>query len=102
MRAEHPRDVGQMLQVLVEAERCAIRTYTEVCNMTFGKDHRTCEVALAILHEEVEHEASFSEYLSEGPSGHLPRGAPGASPYVWRFMLRTSPEARQRNKPKNI
>ena len=38
-----------MLQVLVEAERCATRTYTEICNMTFGKDHRTCEVALAIL-----------------------------------------------------
>jgi hypothetical protein len=35
--------MGQMLQVLVEAERCAIRTYTEICNMTFGKDHRTCQ-----------------------------------------------------------
>jgi ferritin-like protein len=75
-----------MLQVLVEAERCAIRTYTEICNMTFGKDHRTCEVALAILHEEVEHEAWFSEYLGEGPSGIFRRGAPRASPYVRRFM----------------
>jgi ferritin-like protein len=72
--------------VLVEAERCAIRTYTEIRNMTFGKDHRTYEVASAILHEEVEHEAWFSEYLGEGPSGHFRGGALGASPYVRRFM----------------
>jgi ferritin-like protein len=78
--------MGQRLKVLVEAERCAIRTYTEICNMTFGKDHRTYEVALAILHEDVEHEACFSEYLGEGPSGHFRRGVPGASPYVRRFM----------------
>jgi ferritin-like protein len=76
----------QMLHVLVEAERCAIRTYNEICGMTFGKDHRTYDLALAILHEEVEHEAWFSEYMSEGPSGHFRRGAPGASPYVRRFM----------------
>jgi ferritin-like protein len=76
----------QMLGVLVEAERCAVRTYTEICNMTFGKDHRTYDLALAILHEEVEHEAWFSEYLEVGPSGHFRRGAPGTSPYVRRFM----------------
>jgi hypothetical protein len=34
-------------------------------------------MALAILHEEVEHEAWFSEYLSEGPSGQcLPQDLP--------------------------
>jgi ferritin-like protein len=33
--------------VLVEAERYAIRTYAEIRNMTFGKDHRTYEIALA-------------------------------------------------------
>jgi ferritin-like protein len=76
----------KMLGVLVEAERCAVRTYTEICNMTFGKDHRTYDLALAILHEEVEHEAWFSGYLAEGQSGHFRRGAPGTSPYVRRFM----------------
>ena len=50
--------------------------------MTAGKDHRTYELALAILNEEVEHAAWFSEYLGEGPSGHFRRGAPGNSPYV--------------------
>jgi ferritin-like protein len=83
---DNPRDMNQMLHVLVEAERCAVRTYTEICNMTAGKDHRTDELALAILNEEVEHEAWFSEYLGEGPSGHFRRGAPGTSPYVRRFM----------------
>lgn len=83
---ENPRDMNAMLGVLVEAERCAVRTYTDICNYTHGKDHRTWELALAILNEEVEHEAWFSEYLGEGPSGHFRRGAPGESPYVKRFM----------------
>jgi ferritin-like protein len=75
-----------LLTVLVEAERCAIRTYTDICNYTAGKDHRTYDLSLAILNEEVEHEAWFSEFLGEGPSGHFRRGAPGESPYVSRFM----------------
>lgn len=81
-----PKDMKAMLNILVEAERCAIRVYTDICNLTAGKDHRTYELALAILHEEIEHEAWFSEYLGEGPSGHFRRGAPGASPYTRRFM----------------
>jgi ferritin-like protein len=82
----NPRDMKEMLNVLVEAERCAIRVYTEICAMTAGKDPRTYELSTAILHEEVEHEAWFSEYLGEGPSGHFRRGKPGASPYTRRFM----------------
>ena len=82
----NPRDTKALLNVLVEAERCAIRVYTEICGITAGKDARTYELAAAILHEEVEHEAWFSEYLGEGPSGHFRRGHPGASPYVRRFM----------------
>ncbi|MGH9182498.1 MAG: Dps family protein [Acidimicrobiales bacterium] len=78
--------VRDLLTVLVEAERCAIRTYTDICNYTYGKDHRTYELALAILNEEIEHEAWFSEFLGEGPSGHFRRGAPGNSPYVGKFM----------------
>src|SRR5712671_4711087 len=29
---QNPLDMKQMLGVLVEAERCAVRTYTEICN----------------------------------------------------------------------
>ncbi|MGB7464977.1 MAG: ferritin-like domain-containing protein [Candidatus Acidiferrum sp.] len=39
-----PTNINDMLQILVEAERCALRGYTEICNMTFGKDHRTYDL----------------------------------------------------------
>jgi ferritin-like protein len=82
---EDPSDARGILKVLVEAERCAVRGYTHICNMTAGKDHRTYALALAILHEEIEHEAWFSEFLGEGPSGHyLRRGE--TSPFVGPFM----------------
>jgi ferritin-like protein len=55
-------------RVLVEAERCAVRTYTEICNMTFGKHRRTYDLALAILRQQVNHGAWFSESLEQGPS----------------------------------
>ena len=82
---KNPRDIQAMLKVLVEAERCAVRGYTHVCNLTAGKDHRTYDLSLAILNEEVEHEAWFSEFLGEGPSGHyLRRGE--TSPWVGKFL----------------
>lgn len=84
-----PRDVDAMLKVLVAAERCAIGGYTNICNLTAGKDHRTYDLSLAILHEEVEHEAWFSEFLGEGPSGHFLRSGQGTarnSPYVSKFL----------------
>ena len=80
-----PDDVQATLKVLVEAERCAVRGYTEICNMTAGKDHRTYELALAILNEEIEHESWFSEFLGEGPSGHFLREGQ-TSPFVSKFM----------------
>ena len=82
---KNPRDIKEMLTVLVEAERCAVRGYTHICNLTAGKDHRTYDLSLAILNEEVEHEAWFSEFLGEGPSGHyLRRGE--TSPWVGKFL----------------
>ncbi len=78
-------DVKEILKVLVEAERCAVRGYTQICNMTAGKDHRTYDLSLAILNEEIEHESWFSEFLGEGPSGHfLRRGE--TSPFVFKFL----------------
>lgn len=80
-----PTDVKAMLTVLVNAERCAVRGYTEICHMTAGKDHRTYDLALAILNEEIEHESWFSEFLGEGPSGHfLRRGE--TSPFAGKFL----------------
>jgi ferritin-like protein len=81
----NPKDVKAILKVLVNAERCAVRGYTEICHLTAGKDHRTYELALAILNEEIEHESWFSEFLGEGPSGHFLRLGE-TSPFVAKFF----------------
>ena len=82
---DDPTDVQALLKVLVEAERCAVRQYTNICNITAGKDHRTYDLALAILNEEIQHESWFSEFLGEGPSGHFLRRG-DTSPFVSKFM----------------
>jgi len=80
-----PTNIKAMLTVLVEAERCAVRGYTYICNLTAGKDHRTYDLSLAILNEEIEHESWFSEFLGEGPSGHFMRRGE-TSPFVGKFL----------------
>jgi len=80
-----PTDVKAILKVLVEAERCAVRGYTHICNLTAGKDHRTYDLSQAILNEEIEHESWFSEFLGEGPSGHFMRRGE-TSPFVSKFL----------------
>ena len=79
------KDIKAILTVLVEAERCAVRGYTHICNMTAGKDHRTYDLSQAILNEEIEHESWFSEFLGEGPSGHFMRRGE-TSPFVSKFL----------------
>jgi ferritin-like protein len=82
----NPRDINAMLQVLLAAEQCAVKGYTNICDMTCGKDHRTYDLSLAILHEEIEHESWFSEFLGHGPSGHYGREGRPNSPYVGKFL----------------
>ena len=81
-----PTNVKAILEVLLKAEQCAVRGYTNLCNITFGKDHRTYDLALAILNEEIEHEAWFAEFLAHGPSGHFRRRTVGESPFVSKFL----------------
>lgn len=86
--ASLPKDshnVQEILKVLVQAERCAVWGYTQLSNMTAGKDHRTYDLVVAILNEEVEHESWFSEFLGEGPSGHFLRRG-DTSPFVSKFL----------------
>ena len=82
---EGPKDVEAILKILVNAERCAVRGYTQLCNMTAEKDHRTYDLVLAILNDEIEHESWFSEFLGEGPSGHFMRRGEN-SPFVSKFL----------------
>jgi len=79
-------DAKAIAQVLLKAEQCAVRGYTNICNMTAGKDHRTYDLSLAILNEEIEHEAWFAEFLEMGPSGHFRRRHVGESPFVSKFI----------------
>ena len=75
-----------ILETLLEAERCAIRTWSEVCDMTRECDPRTYDMAQRILQEEMDHEAWFIELLSMerdgevNPAGHFVRGEPGDAP----------------------
>jgi len=86
--ASLPKDptVTNILTVLLEAERSAIRTWTEVCDLTFGKDPSTYDMAACILNEDVEHEAWFIGLLNKErdnkvrPPAHFRRGAPCAAP----------------------
>ena len=80
-----PKDINAMLTVLVNAERCAVKGYTQICNITAGKDHRTYDLSQSILNEEIEHESWFSEFLGEGPSGHFMRRG-DTSPFVSKFL----------------
>ena len=81
-----PTDVKSIVKVLLKAEQCAVEGYTKICDLTAGKDHRTYELALAILNEEIEHEAWFAEFLAQGPSGHFRRREVGESPFVSKFL----------------
>ncbi|WP_232688530.1 DNA protection during starvation protein [Halobacterium zhouii] len=75
-----------ILEVLLEAERCAIRTWAEMCDLTQGVDPRTYDMAQRILQEEIDHEAWFVELLSMerdgevNPAGHFVRDEPGDAP----------------------
>ncbi len=80
------KDIKAIVKVLLKAEQCAVKGYTNICNLTAGKDHRTYELALAILNEEIEHEAWFAEFLGMGPSGHFRRREVGESPFVSKFL----------------
>jgi ferritin-like protein len=78
-------DNKELLRALAEGERCAVREYSKICDLTAGKDHRTYDLASAILNEEIEHETWISEFLAQGPSGHSMRQG-GLSPFVSKFL----------------
>src|SRR5437660_12426557 len=65
-----PPTAVNILTLLLESERCAIRSWSAVCDMTFGKDPRTYDLASRILNEEVEHEAGFIELLAKERDGN--------------------------------
>jgi ferritin-like protein len=95
---ELPEDptAANILEELLEAERCAIRTWSELCEITQNCDPRTYDMSQRILQEEMDHEAWFVELLTmerdgeSNPAGHFVRGEPGDSPYSTRSNLNES------------
>lgn len=75
-------DIKEILKKCLAAEQGAIVNWNKVCNMTYGKDSATYDVAKDILKEEIEHEAWFLELLHERVSGHMRRKFPGERPHT--------------------
>ncbi|MFI0450213.1 ferritin-like domain-containing protein [Actinomadura sp. 6N118] len=87
------RSPDDLIARLLESERRAIQTYTHICDVTAGKDPRTHQLALAILNEEVEHEAWIREFLGEGQGGRFRPGFRGRAPEVRRATGQDLPPA---------
>ncbi len=83
---ENWKDVKEIIKVLLAAEQCAIKSWAAVCEMTFGKDPRTYDIAQRIMQEEIEHEAWFLELLYGRPSAHFRRRFIGESPHAGQHL----------------
>lgn len=68
---EASRNAEAVFQMLVEAKRRAIRSYTQICSMTAGREHGTYILALKILTHELEHKAWFYRFPGESSPGPL-------------------------------
>lgn len=64
---EAPTDpcVSKILEQNIDSEKCAINRYQALINMTHGVDYITCEMAKAILAEEMTHEQDLQDFLDD-------------------------------------
>lgn len=59
-----------LLKQNLEAERCAIGRYQQICEMCMsGKDIDTFHISRHILHEELEHEQDLEDFIDDIESG---------------------------------
>lgn len=79
-------DLPSLLEALLKVAEYSVRCYTELCNLTCGKDNRTYGLALAILHEEIEHQVWFLEFLGHGKREQASRETRGQSPFVSKYL----------------
>lgn len=57
--------VEVVLNQNLNGERCAIKRYQGIADLTNGKDHTTHQMATTILTEEQEHEQDIEEWLTD-------------------------------------
>src|SRR2546421_12575281 len=60
----HPPTVGNILTLIMESERCAIRSWIAQRDINFGKDTLTYYIASRILNEEIEHAAWLTVHMA--------------------------------------
>jgi ferritin-like protein len=80
-------NIRVLLATLLKSVESAVWNYTEICNITCGKDNRTYALALAISHEKIRHQIWFLEFFGRGlgePSGNA--AGQGNSPFVSKFL----------------
>lgn len=61
----------EILKQNLVSERCAIKRYQEITDMTCGKDHVTFRIAEEILEDELEHENDIEAWLEEMNTSEL-------------------------------
>ncbi|MHB8255219.1 MAG: ferritin-like domain-containing protein [Acidiferrobacter sp.] len=79
-------DVPEILPVLLKSSEESVRAYTHLCGLTSGKDNRTYNLALAILHEEIAHQVWFLEALGRGVAEQQAYQPRTISPFVTQFL----------------
>ncbi len=64
---EVPRDPSTMalLKQNLDSERCAIARYQQICDMCFGKDYETFDISLKIMHDELDHEQDWEDFIKD-------------------------------------
>ncbi len=83
-------DVPQILPILLKAAEESVRAYTQLCSVTSGKDNRTYNLVLAILHEEIAHQVWLLEFLGRGATEPSPRTR-NISPFVAPYLRAPRP-----------
>jgi len=68
---ETPSDefVLALLEQNLDSERCAIARYQQICEMCFGKDFETFKISEKILHEELDHEQDWEDFIKDLQEG---------------------------------
>jgi len=80
-------NIRALLETLIRSVEASVRHYTEICNVTRSKDNRTYALALAILHEKIQHHIWFLQFFGQGVGELTPCEAPrGSSPFVSKFL----------------
>jgi ferritin-like protein len=64
-----PSEPAEALADLLEAERAGIHAWWALCDLTDGRDYRTCALAQRVLGAKIENEAALIDALSAQRSG---------------------------------